>query len=84
MAKTKCPPPICTTKDGLKTCPTQVPNYGGVGCRDRTRQEFDSKSFFWKASGKSMILIGCLKGQYDAKARKCKRGTRALLSITAV
>ena len=84
MAKTKCPPPICTTKDGLKTCKVITPDYDGGGCRERKRSEFDSRSFFFKPSGNSMILIGCRKGDWDAEAHKCKRGTRAIQSVTAV
>ena len=84
MPKATCEAPKCTIKNGLKTCPSMTPNYGGVGCRERNKSEFEPKSLFYKQSGKSRILIGCLKGQYDEKARRCRRGTRAVLSETPV
>ena len=82
--KTVCEAPKCTTENGLRICPVMVPLWGGVGCRPRRRDEFHKDSLYWKPTGKSMILIGCLKESWDAKARKCLKGTRGVMTTTAV
>jgi hypothetical protein len=38
---------------------------------------FDRRSFRWKKSGKAFVLVGCKKGDWNAKAAKCATGTRA-------
>jgi len=78
-----CEAPKCRVEDGLRVCPSTVPVYG-QGCRERRRDEFHPDSLFFKPSGKSMILIGCLRENWDPQARKCLKGTRALQSITAI
>lgn len=56
-----------------------VPVYGKAGgCRQRRRDEFHPDSLFQKRSGKAMVTIGCLKPDWDSKARRCRKGTRAL------
>lgn len=56
-----------------------VPLYGKAGgCRQRRRDEFAAASLFQKRSGKAMVTIGCLKPDWDARAGRCRRGTRAL------
>jgi hypothetical protein len=41
------------------------------------RSAFDGRSFRWKHSGKSWVLVGCPKGRWDARKARCKVGTRA-------
>jgi hypothetical protein len=38
---------------------------------------FDPRSFRWKKSGTSWLLIGCPKGQWSARKKTCKVGTKA-------
>lgn len=83
-SKNGCAAPRCTVEQGVRVCPVMVPNWGGQGCRERRRDEFDPSSLYWKATGKSMILIGCLKGQYDQEAHKCRKGTRGVLTVNPV
>ena len=78
-----CEAPKCRVEDGLRVCPVVAPVWG-QGCRERKREEFAPASLFFKPSGKSMILIGCLRENWDAQAGKCKKGTRALMSVTAI
>jgi len=69
----------CTVEGGKRICPIMVPLYDSAGsCRPRTPDEFDSSSLFEKKSGKATITIGCPKGHWDAGARRCSVGTRAL------
>jgi len=78
-----CEAPRCTVENGLRVCPV-VTAVWGEGCRERRRDEFHPASIFWKPTGKSMILIGCLRESWDAQAGKCKRGTKGIMTITAV
>ena len=76
--KDVCEAPICKTTSTGRICPVMTPIYGaGGGCRARRKDEFHKDSFFEKKSGKAFITIGCLKGDYDAKKKRCRRGTRA-------
>ena len=84
MAKNGCAAPTCTIENGLRVCPVQTPNWGGQGCRPRRRDEFPKDSLYGKPTGKSMILIGCLREHWDAKIGKCSRGTKGVMTITAV
>lgn len=69
----------CTVKGGKRTCPIMVPLYDSTGaCRPRSADELDPNSLFEKKSGKAIITIGCPKGHFDAKTRRCDVGTRAL------
>jgi hypothetical protein len=45
---------------------------------------FDKRSFRYKQSGSSWILIGCPKGKWDAKRETCKVGTRAHVVLRSV
>jgi len=74
--KDVCEAPVCKATETDTVCTVAVSVYG-KGCRERRKDEFDSRSFFQKKSGKAFVTIGCLKGDWDAEARRCKRGTRA-------
>ncbi|UCC74975.1 MAG: hypothetical protein JSV86_10615 [Gemmatimonadota bacterium] len=41
------------------------------------KSQFDPRSFRYKKSGSSWILIGCPKGQWQPRKQRCKVGTRA-------
>ena len=41
------------------------------------KRQFEPKSFRWKQSGKSWVLIGCPKGSWRPRKERCKVGTRA-------
>jgi hypothetical protein len=41
------------------------------------KSKFDPRSFRYKKSGSSWILIGCPKGQWQPRKKACKVGTRA-------
>lgn len=71
----------CVKVDDKRECSVMVPIWGTGNCRPRTKDEFDPDSFFSKKSGKATIIIGCLKGQYDHEAKRCRKGTRALKTI---
>ncbi|HLA89209.1 MAG TPA: hypothetical protein VJL28_02110 [Gemmatimonadaceae bacterium] len=45
--------------------------------KEAPKSRFDKRSFRWKKSGKSWILIGCPRGKWNAKTERCKVGTRA-------
>lgn len=51
----------------------------GTFCKTVTapKKRFDRRSFRWKKSGKAFVLVGCLKGDWNAKSKTCKTGTRA-------
>jgi hypothetical protein len=51
----------------------------GAFCEEKVtvKTAFDKRSFRYKKSGKAWVLIGCPKGQWAAKAKRCKIGTRA-------
>lgn len=77
--KPVCETPVCKTTAKGRVCPVLVPVYGKKGgCRQRRRDEFAPASLFQKRSGRAFITIGCLKPDWDAKARRCRKGTRAL------
>lgn len=71
----------CTKEGDKRTCPIMVPIWGTGNCRPRTKDEFDSNSFFEKKSGKATIVIGCPKGKFDERRRRCTVGTRAFKMI---
>ena len=75
--KVTCEAPTCRITSKGRECMVMTPNWGGEGCRERKKSEFDPRGFFTKRSGKGIITIGCLKGEYDADKRRCKKGTRA-------
>lgn len=75
--KEVCEAPVCKSTKTARICPVLVPIWGGKGCRERRKNEFHPDSFFQKKSGKAFVTIGCLKGDWDARAGRCKRGTRA-------
>lgn len=43
---------------------------------------FDKRSFRWAKRRKVALLIGCPKGQWRAKAKRCKTGTKAYKMLT--
>jgi hypothetical protein len=45
---------------------------------------FDKRSFRWRRSGASWILIGCPKGQWMPRKERCKVGTRAHAILRSV
>jgi len=42
-----------------------------------TKAAFDRRSFRYKKSGKAWLLVGCPKGKWNAKSKRCRVGTRA-------
>ena len=74
--KDVCEAPVCKSTKTDTVCSIMVPVYG-KGCRERTKKEFHPDSFFEKKSGRAFVTIGCLKNDWDARAGRCKRGTRA-------
>ena len=75
--KSKCAAK-CETVGGKKVCNIMKTEYSTGGCRPYEKSEFDENSFFEKKSGKATITIGCPKGKWDSKTRRCSVGTRAL------
>lgn len=49
--------------------------YGG-------KSHFAAGSFRWKASGKARILVGCPRGQWSRRAKRCKVGMTAYKILT--
>lgn len=51
----------------------------GTFCEEKlaAKSGFDKRSFRYKKSGKAWVLIGCPKGKWNAKAKRCRVGTRA-------
>jgi hypothetical protein len=51
----------------------------GKFCEEKVavKTKFDKRSFRYKKSGKTWVIIGCPKGKWNAKAKRCKVGTRA-------
>lgn len=51
----------------------------GLFCKSvkSPKTAFDRRSFRWKKSGKAFVLVGCRKGDWSAKSKTCKTGTRA-------
>ncbi len=41
------------------------------------KSSFDKRSFRYKKSGKSWVLIGCPRGEWQPRNQRCKVGTRA-------
>lgn len=41
------------------------------------KTKFDKRSFRWRKSGKAWVLVGCMKGDWNAKKSKCVTGTKA-------
>ena len=49
-------------------------------CRIQSPKQFDKRSFRTISTGDkkgTKLIIGCPKGKYDAKKKRCKVGTRA-------
>jgi hypothetical protein len=44
---------------------------------------FDRRSFRWARRGRNWILVGCPKGQWNAKRARCKVGTKAKSILVA-
>lgn len=44
---------------------------------EEPRGSFDKRSFRWVQRGKNWILVGCPKGSWQARKKRCKVGTRA-------
>jgi hypothetical protein len=40
-----------------------------------TKEHFDPRSFRWVKSGRARVLIGCPKGEWNARSKSCKVGT---------
>ena len=40
------------------------------------KTQFDRRSFRWKPSGKAWLLVGCPKGKWMPRKKRCKVGTR--------
>ena len=76
-AKSKCVAK-CEQVGGKRVCNMMRTDYSTGQCYPRTADEFESGSLFEKKSGKATITIGCPKGKYDSKTRRCSVGTRAL------
>lgn len=47
------------------------------------KSSFDKRSFRYTKRGKLILLIGCPKGKWNAKTKRCKVGTRAFEAIKA-
>lgn len=45
--------------------------------REAPKGRFDRRSFRWKKSGRAFVLVGCPRGEWNARAGRCKVGTRA-------
>lgn len=41
------------------------------------KSAFDPRSFRWIQRGRTWLLIGCPKGQWASRKKRCKVGTRA-------
>ena len=67
----------CESAGGKRTCYMTAMDSSGQ-CHPRTPDEFDSSSLFEKKSGRAIITIGCPRGHFDSKTRRCDVGTRAL------
>jgi hypothetical protein len=46
------------------------------------KASFDRRSFRYKRSGRAWVLIGCPRGQWNARAERCRVGTRAYKLLT--
>lgn len=44
---------------------------------------FAPRSFRWIKTGKAFLLIGCPKGEWMPRAKRCKVGTRAHAEVKA-
>jgi hypothetical protein len=42
-----------------------------------SKRAFDRRSFRYKKSGRSWILVGCPKGKWNMKTQRCRVGTKA-------
>lgn len=40
------------------------------------KRTFDRRSFRWVKRGSNWLIVGCPKGQWRPKAKRCKVGTR--------
>jgi hypothetical protein len=51
----------------------------GNFCRETkaAKRDFDARSFRWIKRGRSWLLIGCPRGQWQPRKARCKVGTRA-------
>ena len=45
---------------------------------------FARASFRWKKNGRAWLLVGCSRGQWSARARRCRVGTRAHVLLIPV
>jgi hypothetical protein len=62
------------------------PKIVGSFCRSvkAPKRTFDPRSFRWIQRGRSWILIGCPKGQWQPRKQRCRVGTRAHEVLAAV
>lgn len=69
------PPPIDLARESTAL----MPKIKGRFCERaiEPKKRFDARSFRWKRSGTSWVLIGCPRRKWDAKNQRCKVGTRA-------
>lgn len=51
----------------------------GAFCEEKisVKSKFDKRSFRYKKSGKAWLIIGCPRGKWNTKTKRCKVGTRA-------
>jgi len=47
------------------------------------KSAFAPKSFRWVKSGKGFVMVGCPKGEWSSRAKRCKVGLRAHAVVTA-
>lgn len=52
---------------------------GALYCETQftAKGSFDRRSFRWVRRGKHRILVGCPRGKWNNKTKRCKVGTRA-------
>jgi hypothetical protein len=57
----------------------RMPKITGTFCERAVapKSTFDSRSFRWKASGTSWVLVGCPKGSWQPGKGRCTAGLRA-------
>jgi len=61
----------------------RIKNY--VHCRKKNPSWFDKRSFRVKQVSKNVkIVIGCKKGKWDNKRKRCKIGTRVQKTMRKV
>jgi hypothetical protein len=57
-----------------------MPKITGTFCERSVapKSTFDPRSFRWKASGTSWVLVGCPRGRWQAREKRCAVGLRAV------